>query len=141
MKRIVHLLQEKNQHLESFFRLNSEEMGKFMEGNFENLEVFYQSRETLLEMIRVIDSMIEESQRTLDPKDAASDEDKRGALRALNQKNDLVTQILAQDLQILSVIESAKSKIIRELSQVRAGRKAVGAYKSGDSDSNLDEEA
>lgn len=140
MKRIVRLLQEKNQHLESFFRLNTEEMGKFMDGNFESLEPFYRSRETLLDMIRVIDSMIEESQREMEPQEAATNEDKRDALRALNQKNDLVTQILAQDLQILSVIESAKSKIIRELSQVRASKKAVGAYKSGDADSKLDEE-
>ena len=55
--------------------------------------------------------------------------------------DDLVTQILAQDLQILAVIEQTKSDIIRELRTVQAGKKAVGAYKSGDAPNKLDEEA
>jgi hypothetical protein len=62
-------------------------------------------------------------------------------LTAMNVKNDLVTRILAQDLQILSVIEQAKSEIIKELRQVQSAKKAVGAYKSGDARNKLDEKA
>jgi len=50
-----------------------------------------------------------------------------------------VQQILAQDLQILSVIEQAKSNIIKDLRQVQSAKKAVGAYKSGDAPNRLDE--
>jgi hypothetical protein len=140
MQRIVELLNEKNQHLQAFHQLNSEEMEKFEGGHFENLEKFYNSREALLEMIRAIDSMVEEAQANIDPRMPIEHEFKRDVIRALDEKNDLITQILVQDLQILSSIETAKSNIIRELSQVRANRKVVGAYKSNGSVNQLDEE-
>jgi hypothetical protein len=53
----------------------------------------------------------------------------------------LVTRILAQDLQVLSLIEQAKSNIIKELRSVQAGKKAVGAYKSPTQSNKLDEKA
>jgi hypothetical protein len=140
MQRIVELLNEKNQHLQAFHQLNSEEMSKFEGGNFETLEKFYNSREALLEMIRAIDSMVDEAQSAIDPLMPIETDFKRHVLKALDEKNDLVTQILVQDLQILSAIETAKSNIIRELSQVRSNRKAVGAYKSNEPVNQLDEE-
>jgi hypothetical protein len=141
MQTIVQLLNEKNQHLEAFAQLNAEEMDKFFDGNFDSLEIFYNSREALLDMIRAIDTLMDETQAKLDPHLPIDDQFRRDVLRALNKKNDLVTGILAQDLQILSTIEQAKSKIIRELRQVRSSRKAVSAYKSGDAPAKLDEEA
>lgn len=140
MHRIVQLLQEKNQHLEAFHQLNSEEMEGFIQGNFANLERFYSSREALLEMIRIVDSQIDDAQAQMEDHAQIEDQTKAIVLKAFNEKNDLVQKILAQDLQILSVIERAKSEIIRELSKVRSSKKAVGAYHSGNSTKGIDEE-
>jgi hypothetical protein len=142
MNAVMTLLNDKNEHLHKFLRLNETELINFMQGNFDNLEIFYQSRETILDLIRCIDGLVEVALK--DNPTAASDveaSDKKDLLRILNRKNDLVTQILAQDLQILSVIEQAKSDIIKDLRQVQAAKKAVGAYKSGETKNQLDEEA
>ena len=49
-------------------------------------------------------------------------------------------RILAQDLQVLSLIEKTKSSIIKELAKVRAVRKAVGGYPGRIGSTILDEE-
>ncbi len=141
MDTIINLLNDKNYHLRKFLELNESELFNFAEGDFDNLEVFYQSRETILELIRCIDKLIEAAAVAhADPAEIA-DTHKKAMITAMNKKNDLVTSILAQDLQILSVIEMAKSNIIKELRQVQGAKKAVGAYKSGDAPSKINEKA
>jgi len=142
MQAVMTILKDKNEHLEKFLQLNEIELLNFMHGNFDNLEIFYQSRETILELIRCIDGLVEVALKDA-PTDGSkiADTDKRDFLKTLSRKNDLVTQILTQDLQILSVIERAKSDIIKDLRQVQSARKAVGAYKSGETKNQLDEEA
>jgi hypothetical protein len=142
MNAVMTLLNDKNEHLHKFLQLNETELINFMNGNFDNLEVFYQSRETILDLIRCIDGLVEVALKD-SPSEGSqiAPEEKRDFLKTLSRKNDLITQILAQDLQILSVIEQAKSDIIKELRQVQAARKAVGAYKSGETKNQLDEEA
>ena len=142
MNAVMTLLNDKNEHLQKFLQLNEAELINFMNGDFENLEIFYQSRETILDLIRCIDGLVEVALKD-SQMDAANIpvEEKRDLLKMLGRKNDLVTQILAQDLQILSVIEQAKSDIIKDLRQVQSAKKAVGAYKSGETKNQLDEEA
>lgn len=141
MQQIVHLLNQKNQHLERFLKKNEVEIMNFYEGNFDGLENFYNSREVLLDMISRVDRMIEEEELgSIEAKNIPA-ETKSEVIRALDHKNDLVTQILSQDLQILSIIEEAKSGIIRELREVSNTKKVIGSYKSGPAPKTLDEEA
>ena len=141
MDTIINLLKDKNYHLGKFLELNESELLNFSEGNFDNLEVFYQSRETILDLVRCIDRLIEAAANSQDHGVLVSDQNKKEMVLAMNAKNDLVQRILAQDLQILSVIEQAKSQIIRELRTVQAGKKAIGHYKHGEPANKLDEEA
>ena len=141
MDSIINLLKDKNYHLQKFYQLNESELINFTDGNFDNLEVFYQSRETILDLVRCIDRLIEAAAESNSDNCQPTDEHKAEILRIMNQKNDLVTRILAQDLQILSVIETAKSNIIKELRGVQSAKRAVGAYKTGDSTNKLDEKA
>ena len=142
MNAVMTLLNDKNDHLHKFLQLNETELINFMQGNFDNLEIFYQSRETILDLIRCIDGLVEVALKDSPATGAeVATGDKKDLLKTLSRKNDLVTQILAQDLQILSVIEQAKSDIIKELRQVQGAKKAVGAYKSGETKNQLDEEA
>ncbi len=141
MDTIVNLLKDKNYHLEKFHQLNESELLNFAEGNFDNLEVFYQSRETILDLIRCIDRLIEAASNSHGDAPIVSDKHKKEMIQAMSFKNDIVQRILSQDLQILSAIEMAKSDIIRELRTVQAGKKAIGGYKSGDARNKLDEKA
>src|SRR5262245_60385582 len=118
METIINLLNDKNYHLQKFHQMNETELMNFTEGNFDGLEVFYQSRETILDLIRCIDRLIEAASAAQETVEI-SDQNKQAMLKAMNMKDDLVTRILAQDLQILSLIEQAKSNIIKELRGVQ----------------------
>jgi hypothetical protein len=139
MIQILNLLNHKNHFLEKFYSLNENELLNFARSDFSGLESFYQTREKILETIRYIDSEIDQLQR--DPGIEATDAQKREAATALAIKEEYVNRILAQDLEVLSCIESAKSSIIRELQEIRKARKVVGSYKSRQFTKRLDEEA
>jgi hypothetical protein len=138
---IIEMLTEKNQCLEKFYRLNEAELENFSAGTFDNIENFYATREGLLDIIKKVDEMIEDSNTVAEEIGPITDGDKKIILSALQYKNDLVNRILEQDLRILSAIEEAKSNIIKELTQVRSAKKAIGSYKSGQKSNRLDEEA
>jgi hypothetical protein len=143
MLRIITLLNQKNHYLEKFYSLNEGEILNFSKGIFENLESFYQTREKILDMIKYLDSELDLAQRNTDEAAAQSlkPEERRLIKEGLAVKDEYVSRILAQDLEILSCIESAKSMIIRELQDVRRSRKVVGSYKSKTFNRRLDEEA
>ncbi|MGE0763291.1 MAG: hypothetical protein AB7N80_08435 [Bdellovibrionales bacterium] len=141
MENIIGLLQDKNFHLQRFYEMNETELMNFVEGNFDNLEGFYNTREAILDLIRCIDRLVEQANLALVEPVLISNEHKNAVAQALTRKNEIVTKILGQDLQILSVLETAKSNIIKELSQVKTVRKAVRAYKSTGTEPRLDEEA
>lgn len=141
MDAIITLLKDKNFHLQKFYQLNEDEMDRFNEENFDNLEIFYQSRETILDLIRCIDRLVEAAAAAHTAPGSVSQQSKKEMVQVMGAKNELVSLILAQDLEILSMIERAKSNIIKELRQVSTSKKAVGAYHSGDSANKLDEKA
>lgn len=141
MQRIISLLQEKNHYLEKFYSLNETEILNFSMGNFENLENFYNTRERILEIIRYLDGQLEQENAATHDFATVSAEDRREATAAMRTKDEYVTRIIEQDLEVLACIEAAKSNIIRELQDVRRVRKAVGGYKSPTFNKRLDEEA
>lgn len=142
METIIKLMTQRNEHLLKFKEINEKELINFAEGQFDNIETFYQARETLLNLVRSIDSMINNAAASIDPQDpSVTDEYRRAVIESMDLKNQIVTEILSQDLQILSVIESAKSGIIKELKQVQATKKAFNSYQSKGQASRVNEEA
>ena len=118
--------------------MNEAELLNFAKADFTHLESFYQEREKILETIKYIDTQVDNEQIQIFE---VSTLNKREIASALAVKEEYVSRILAQDLEILSCIESAKSSIIRELQDIRKARKAVGSYKSKNFYNRLDEEA
>ena len=138
--KLIELLDEKNQYLEKFFELNETELHSFADGLFDNVETFYQSREKILDIVRCIDALVDDEVAQI------TDGCVTPAVRAeiqdlMDHKDRLAKQILAQDLRVLAAIEDEKSNIIRELKTTRQSRKVVGAYHSGQTSRQLDEEA
>lgn len=149
MQRIINLLQEKNHYLEKFYALNESELVNFSLGNFEGLENFYNTRERILEIVKYIDERLNQTDiaskdLNLDglavPSQGSAQEIHQVKL-ALRTKDEYVSRIIEQDLDVLACIEAAKSNIIRELQDVRRVRKAVGGYKMPSFIKRLDEEA
>jgi predicted house-cleaning noncanonical NTP pyrophosphatase (MazG superfamily) len=129
MIRIIHLQNQKNHYLEKFYSINENELLNFAKANFDNLESFYQMRDKILDIIKYIDQEIDLAQAKVE---GVIDLSIRTQMReALAIKDEYVTRILAQDLEILTCIESAKSNIIRELQEIRRAKSVMGRYKSG----------
>lgn len=139
MLRIITLLNQKNHYLEKFYSLNETELMNFSRGIFDTLESFYQMRDKMLDIIKYIDTEIDQAQARAE---GVLTTDARLQIReALAIKEEYVSRILAQDLEILACIETAKSNIIKELQSIHRAKNAVGRYKSGLGDARrLDEE-
>jgi hypothetical protein len=131
MENIINLLKEKNHFLKKFYTINKAEIIRLTDGDFSRLDYFYQSRENILDMITHIEARMEEK---LGPSEAVApvtDEARLKIRRELDFKDDVVNQILDQDLQILSFIETAKTDLIKELQDVKKNRQVIGSYHSG----------
>jgi hypothetical protein len=138
-KKLIELLDEKNQYLQRFFEINETELLNFADGYFDNVESFYQAREKILDIVRCIDTLVDDEVAHLKENDVSSP--LRDELKDLmTEKERLAKQILAQDLQLLAAIETEKSNIIRELKSTGQNKKAVAAYKSGPAAPQYDEE-
>lgn len=140
MTRIIALLNEKNHYLEKFYSLNETELVNFAQGQFENLESFYQTRERILEVLRYVDSQIEKINDETQAIEGIVESERAQVKEALGIKDQYVTKIIEQDIQVLSCIETAKNSIIRELQDVRRNRKGISGYKSKTFNQRLDEE-
>jgi hypothetical protein len=126
MDRVIDLLKEKNDYLEKFYAVNEHELINFVAGDFDNVELFYQTRDKILELINCVDGLLEEENERMVI--GVTEAQRAQAAKLFAAKDQLVEAILAQDLQILEYIEKEKSNIIRELRTTRTARRVVGAY-------------
>jgi hypothetical protein len=129
--RLIQFLNEKNHFLEKFFSLNEKQISLLESGQFDEIEKFYNQREDLLKILKYIDAEIykahmsnKESQNTF------TEQNKQDIRETLRAKEIYVRKILDQDLIVLSLIDEAKSKIIKELQEVQKARKALAGYRS-----------
>lgn len=141
MDKIIRLLKEKNHFLEKFYSLNERELKNFAEGKFENLEYFYQTREKILDMINYIDAKLEKANAELGLEPTIASDAKAAVKVEMSIKDKYAEAIMKMDLDILSVIEAAKSSIIKELQDVRKNKKAITGYKVPTQQRRVDEEA
>lgn len=142
MTRIITLLNEKNHYLEKFYALNERELKNFLVGNFETIEAFYETREKILEIVKYLDAQVEVAHnRDSEAASNATVEERRRLREALAIKDEYVSRIIEQDIQVLACIETAKNSIIRELQDLRKNKKAVSGYRAPTFNKRLDEEA
>lgn len=138
MERVIALLREKNHFLEKFFAVNENELINMAEGNFENVEEFYKVRDKILDLINCIEKLLEKEESEIKSSQVSAEQ--RVEIEALMKiKDEWVTSILAQDLQVLSYIDREKSNIIKELKETQQFRRVVGAYAKQDQINQLDE--
>ncbi|MBO9666599.1 MAG: hypothetical protein J7501_07270 [Bdellovibrio sp.] len=140
MHRIISLLNEKNHYLEKFYSLNEVELVNFAQGQFDNLQHFYQTRERILDVLKYVDAQIDRAHNDMGETITMAETDRQQVKEALTIKDEYVSRIIEQDIQVLACIEMAKNSIIKELQEVRKNRKAIGGYKTNTFTKRLDEE-
>ena len=129
MSKVLELLKEKNFYLERFLEESRKERSRFKARKFENLDNLYNKREQIILNIQSIDRRIsdmcgDDSTEILNPpkKDEIS-------MMLRNIKSN-VRYIMEEDLQIISYIENEKTKIIKEITKTKEGRKVLNGYKA-----------
>ncbi len=127
MEEIIGLLKEKNNCLRKFYTLNKAEIFRFEAGDFNRVESFYNSRDNILDMISYVEKKIEQKMSTTTFAPATADL-KNQIKSELDSKDKIISEILGQDLKILSLIDVAKSDLIKELQDVRKKKEVMGAY-------------
>ena len=131
MIRLVQLRTEKNHFLEKFYTLNEQQIIKLESGHYEEIEAFYNKREDLINILKYIDTEINKAHmQHKDINGVFTETDKRALRECMRAKEMFVSRILDQDMQVLALIDEAKTKIIRELQDVRLAKKAMNSYKS-----------
>ena len=138
MIQVINLLQSKNHYLEKFYSLNEDALQRFRASDFEELDEFYSRREKLLEIIRYVDLRIDQEQALVSG--AVTEESKLELKKSLHIKDEFVRRILEQDLEVLSLLDQEKSRIIVEMRQVEKG-KGISKYKVPQRSRRLIEEA
>lgn len=131
MIRLIQFLNEKNHFLEKFYSLNEKQISLLESGQFDEIEKFYNQREDLLKILKYVDSEIYKSHMDYKDMNGVFNDDQKLEIReALRVKETYVKRILEQDLIVLSLIDEAKSQIIRELQGIQKTKKALAGYKS-----------
>ncbi len=131
MIRIIQFLNEKNHFLEKFYSLNERQITRLEGGVFDDIEKFYNQREDLLKILKYVDTEIHQSHMSHKDMSGSFNDGEKGLIReALRAKEMYVKKILDQDLLILSLIDEAKSQIIKELQDINRTKKALSGYKS-----------
>ena len=129
--RLIQFLNEKNHFLEKFCSLNEKQISLLEGGQFDEIERFYNQREDLLKILKYIDAEIYKAHMSQkDSTTGFSDQQKHEIRDSLRTKEIYVKKILDQDLIVLSLIDDAKNRIIKELQDVQKTRKALAGYKS-----------
>ncbi len=131
MIRLVQLLTEKTHFLEKFYTLNEIQIAELENGHFDKIEKFYNQREDILKILKHLDSEVNRA-HTLHKEISGvfTETDKAAFNECMRVKEMFVEKIIDQDMQVLSLIDEAKSKIIRELQDVRLAKKAMHGYKT-----------
>ena len=131
MIRLIQFLNEKNHFLEKFYTLNEAQITRLNAGLFDEIEKFYNQREDLLKIIKYVDSEIQKSHGLHKDLSGTFTEDQKTEIRdSLRIKEAYVKRILEQDLNILGMIDDAKSQIIKELQGISQSKKALSGYKA-----------
>lgn len=139
MNRMTTLMNERNKYLVKYYNLNEREMALFAQKNFDSLDAFYETRQAILDVVAELDKKIDESLMSLTVKEVEAKEDDIAEL--LSSKDSIIERILDQDLQLLSLIEKEKSRVMKEYMDTNLNKKAVGKYHSGAVKRTFEQEA
>ena len=126
---LIQYLNEKNYFLEKFCQLNEVQFKLIQHGHVDGLDHFYNQRESIISIIKNIDSKINQT-ITMNPTDKLTGPERESVKKAMLAKDEYVKLILDQDLEIIACIDQLKAEIFKELKTVSAGKKLVASYKS-----------
>lgn len=115
MEEILHYLELKNQYYEKFWSMSAKFLAKTNDNRWEDLTLFVDNRERILNIIRSFDFKIAKLFSDIDPQTTDFGFYRPRVKALLDQRKELARRIVAVDLELISRIDDLKTETIREL--------------------------
>ncbi len=109
MKKIIKLLQQKNDCLREFEKLSVQEYHRLCLGDLSHIESFYHHRQRILKMIDDIDRKLKTIKTA-----SISEKDKKTMLDLIQEKKKITLTVLQQDLLIHSYLNDQRHDIAED---------------------------
>lgn len=115
--------------MEKFCQLNETQFKLLQQGHIQGLDYFYNQRESIINIIRNIDTKITRCLTAPDSQKLTGPE-REAVKKSMAIKDEYVHLIMTQDLDIIAHIDTLKTSIFNELKTVAAGKKLAAGYKT-----------
>ncbi len=131
-------MEERNRYLKKFYTINNEQLKNLKSKKFEQIEDFYKTRQSIIDIIDILENKIEDIASSL--RFEPSDQIKTSIRYELKKRDEIIRRILEQDLEIISILNEQKIEIVKEITSTAKNRKVFGAYNSEKPNKILDQE-
>jgi L-cysteine desulfidase len=133
MTNIFDLLERRNEYFLRFLLLSQSFREKVFRGDLNDLELFYDNRESIINIIEHINTRLNEEVENFDEKKYPITKQAKTTVKScLDYRDELVKKILDVDLELMVALDREKDKVIEELKQVGKTHKTFSSYKSED---------
>lgn len=135
MDEVLHYLELKNQYLEKFHSLTERFLDQARQDRWEDLELFVDNRERILNIIHSYDYKIAQrfSKLNLDPESIKAC---RSTVKSLlDLRESLAKKIVVLDLELMTKIDEMKTDTIRELKKNLQTSHQIQSFETSDKNS------
>lgn len=115
MEDVIQYLKMKNKYYEKFFSISTKFLEETNSDRWDNLQFFVENRERLLNIIRSLDQKIARAFKECSANETELDSYRDSLKKLFDRKKYLGDQIISIDLQLISKIDSMKTKTIQKL--------------------------
>lgn len=115
MEEVLHYLELKNQYYEKFQSLTSKFLEQTNRNQWDDLSLFVDNRDRILNIIRSYDFKISSLFQKLNPSKETIKKYQEKVNELFEIRNNFVQKIVALDLEIISKMEDLKTETIRDL--------------------------
>jgi hypothetical protein len=128
-EKLQSLLEQKNHFLERFLLLCKTYRSKLLAGDSNDIDLFQQSRQQILNIVEYFDNYIERITASLPENPDAIPPRYRKAVRELIQsKDEIVREILNVDVEVLGLLQIMQDNLDNDLADVRKSKRLTNAY-------------
>jgi hypothetical protein len=115
MESILHYLELKNQYFEKMYQMTLKQLKLCQEGQWDELELFVENRERILNIIRSYDFKIAREFKQIEGEGALLNKYSLDVKKLLDQRKMIAEKIVKIDIEVISKMEEIKNDTIKDL--------------------------
>jgi len=128
MEEVLHYLDLKNQYYDKFHSMTVKFLENIAQDKWEDVDVFVDNRERILNIIRSFDFKIAKAFEEIDTSRCSIELYRPRVKAMLDRRAEIAKKIVALDLELISKMDDIKSETIRELKKCVETSQQIGAF-------------